>query len=61
MIQHRVPLCGRHLGKLNDVTIYPVLVVPQTVEKSVESLPGATQVGFFRNCSFTRTLLELLS
>ena len=28
--QHRVPSCGRHLGKLDDVTIYPVLVVART-------------------------------
>ena len=28
--QHRVPSCGRHLGKLDDVTIYTVLVVART-------------------------------
>ena len=27
MSQPRVPSCGRHLGKFDDVTIYPVLVV----------------------------------
>ena len=32
MTQHRVPSCGRHLGKLDDVTIYPVLVVARTDE-----------------------------
>ena len=31
MTQHRVPSCGRHLGKFDDVTIYPVLVVARTV------------------------------
>ena len=30
MTQHRVPSCGRHLGKFDDVTIYPVLVVART-------------------------------
>ena len=31
MTQPRVPSCGRHLGKFDDVTIYPVLVVARTV------------------------------
>ena len=30
--QPRVPSCGRHLGKFDDVTIYPVLVVARTVQ-----------------------------
>ena len=30
MTQHRVPSCGHHLGKLDDVTIHPVLVVART-------------------------------
>ena len=30
MTQHHVPSCGRHLGKFDDVTIYPVLVVART-------------------------------
>ena len=35
--QHRVPSCGRHLGKLDDVTIYPVLVVARTVSIIITS------------------------
>ena len=31
--QHRVYSCGRHLGKFDDVTIYPVLVVARTVRQ----------------------------
>ena len=33
MTQPRVPSCGRHLGKFDDVTIYPVLVVARTVRE----------------------------
>ena len=32
MSTYRVPKCGRHFVKFDDVTIYPVLVVARTVE-----------------------------
>ena len=33
MSTYRVPMCGRHFVKFDDVTIYPVLVVARTGEK----------------------------
>ena len=33
MTQHRVHSCGRHLGKFDDINIYPVLVVARTVRQ----------------------------
>ena len=35
MSTYRVPKCGRHFVKNDDVTIYPVLVVARTVLKKV--------------------------
>ena len=32
MSTYRVPKCGRHFVKFDDVTIYPVLVVARTVK-----------------------------
>ena len=34
MSTYRVPKCGRHFVKFDDVTIYPVLVVARTVESN---------------------------
>ena len=33
MSTYRVPKCGRHFVKFDDVTIYPVLVVARTVNR----------------------------
>ena len=33
MSTYRVPKCGRHFVKFDDVTIYPVLVVARTDDK----------------------------
>ena len=35
MCTYRVPKCGRHFVKFDDVTIYPVLVVAWTVLCSI--------------------------
>ena len=38
MSTYRVPKCGRHFVKFDDVTIYPVLVVARTVYFDTASL-----------------------
>ena len=39
MSTYRVPKCGRHFVKNDDVTIYPVLVVARTViENELQNL-----------------------
>ena len=35
MSTYRVPKCGRHFVKFDDVTIYPVLVVARTVKENM--------------------------
>ena len=35
MSTYRVPKCGRHFVKFDDVTIYPVLVVARTVSSQI--------------------------
>ena len=37
MSTYRVPKCGRHFVKFDDVTIYPVLVVARTVNSFFRS------------------------
>ena len=36
MSTYRVPKCGRHFVKFDDVTTYPVLVVARTVHQTNE-------------------------
>ena len=39
MSTYRVPKCGRHFVKFDDVTIYPVLVVARTVYQEIPEIP----------------------
>ena len=40
MSTYRVPKCGRHFVKFDDVTIYPVLVVARTDEGLIQIIRG---------------------
>ena len=42
MSTYRVPKCGRHFVKFDDVTIYPVLVVARTVYAARKNLRDKT-------------------
>ena len=49
MSTYRVPKCGRHFVKFDDVTIYPVLVVARTglfddVFRDVQNIKGERSV-----------------
>ena len=38
MSTYRVPKCGRHFVKNDDVTIYPVLIVARTEQLTLECI-----------------------
>ena len=42
MSTYRVPKCGRHFVKIDDVTIYPVLVVARTANLLLTEREGGT-------------------